>query len=276
MDIKTKLTYLPTDPGCYIMTDKNGVVIYVGKAKNLKNRVKSYFTGAHNIKTTRLVSEIADFNFVVTNSEQESLILELNLIKQHQPKYNILLTDDKTYPYIEIIKGSNFNKIEVVRKKHLKGKLFGPYPNTYSARMTADLLSKMFPMGIYNPIPNFLEEIGDRLVGNDKDHKKALNIVTKFLIGEDKIITDALIEAMNLASNNLEFEKAQNYKNYLEHIKTTTAKQLISLNDYKNRDIIGFDFDLENVSLNILFMRQGRIIDQYQQIFEYVGWWNGR
>lgn len=271
MDIKTKLTHVPTDPGCYLMKDMSGVIIYVGKAKNLKNRLKSYFTGSHNIKTTRLVSEIVDFLFVVTNSEQESLILELNLIKQHQPKYNILLTDDKTYPFIEIIKEATQNKIIVVRKKHLRGKLFGPYPNSYAARQTADLLAKMFPMGSYDPIPNFFKSVGDALIGHDPTHAKALLIVNRFLKGDTKQVVDALKVAMNEASEKLEFEKAQNYKSYLEHIKTTTEKQLISLNDFKNRDVIGFDYDLEDISLHMLFMRQGRIVDQHQQVFSYVG-----
>lgn len=270
VNLKTKLNYVPTNCGCYLMKDNNGIVIYVGKAKNLKNRLKSYFTGSHNIKTTRLVSQIADFEFVVTNSEQESLILELNLIKQHNPQYNISLTDDKTYPFIELVKNKDTYQIKVVRKKFLRGKLYGPYPNSYAARQTADMLSKMFPMGTYDPIPNFFKVIGDNLIGDDPNHEKALQIVKRFLKGDTKVVVNHIYEHMIMASNNLEYEKALNYKNYLEHIKTTTEKQLISLNDFKNRDILGFDYNNEDISINILFMRQGRIVDQHQQVFNYI------
>jgi len=178
--IKDKLNLLPNEPGCYLMKNKYDEVIYVGKAKNLKNRVRSYFTGAHNIKTTKLVSEIADFFYVVTNSEQESLILELNLIKQHKPKYNIALMDDKTYPFIELNMEMKPH-LNVVRKKNVTGKLFGPYPNVYSARTTASLLNKMFPMDYVDPIPNFYEAIGKKILGEDQyPYEKTIQFITRF------------------------------------------------------------------------------------------------
>ena len=144
LNLKEKIALLPTEPGCYLMKSATDEVIYVGKAKNLKNRVKSYFTGAHNEKTTRLVSEIRDFNYVLTNSERESLILENNLIKQYLPKYNIRLMDDKTYPYIEVTE-EQYPILQVVRQKEIKGRVFGPYPNVYAARETVRLLNRLYP-----------------------------------------------------------------------------------------------------------------------------------
>ena len=142
---KQKLSLLPQKPGCYLMKDQDNLVIYVGKAKKLKNRVRSYFVGAHNEKTTRLVSEIRDFDYILTHSEQESLILELNLIKQYSPKYNIRLMDDKTYPYIQLTEEA-YPKLEVVRDKTPKGRVFGPYPNVYSARETVRMLNRIYPL----------------------------------------------------------------------------------------------------------------------------------
>src|SRR5690554_6700349 len=142
-----KLAILPTEPGCYLMLNQTGDVIYVGKAKNLRNRVRSYFRGAHNAKTEKLISEIADFNYIVTNSEQESLILEFNLIKQHAPRYNIRLIDDKSYPYIEITDEEHpmlvVSRYAVVDKKK---RLFGPYPNATSAKETLRLLQRLYPL----------------------------------------------------------------------------------------------------------------------------------
>lgn len=268
--IKDKLNLLPNEPGCYLMKNKYDEVIYVGKAKNLKNRVRSYFTGAHNIKTTKLVSEIADFFYVVTNSEQESLILELNLIKQHKPKYNIALMDDKTYPFIELNMEMKPH-LNVVRKKNVTGKLFGPYPNVYSARTTASLLNKMFPMDYVDPIPNFYEAIGKKILGEDQyPYEKTIQFITRFLKGDIKEVVNAITEAMHEASEELMFEKALAFREDLKHIQTTTEKQIISLNDFKDRDFIGIAHNKESISIQILMMRQGRIVDQHKVIFSYI------
>ncbi|HHX78314.1 MAG TPA: excinuclease ABC subunit C [Acholeplasmataceae bacterium] len=263
---------MPILPGCYIMKDSNEQIIYVGKAKNLKARVKSYFTGAHNLKTTKLVSEIKDLEYVVTNSEQESLILEINLIKEHRPKYNIVFMDDKTYPYIEIT-NTMPPEIKVVRTKQVKGRLFGPYPNVKSARDTARLLQLLFPMGRIEPIPNFYEEIGFKIIeaNNAFNYNEQVKIITKFLKGDIKEVVNYLSEAMQHYSNILMFERAASLRDNIEHIKTTTEKQIISLNDYKDRDIIGIAYDGEDIALQILFMRSGSIIDQFQKVFSYVG-----
>ena len=149
--IKNKLKLLPEKPGCYLMKNRNGVIIYVGKAKVLKNRVKSYFTGSHNAKTTLLVSEIEDFEFIMTNSNLEAYLLEINLIKKHRPKYNISLMDDKTYPYILLTKEAN-PRILVVRNTKIKGDLFGPYPNVTAARNTVKLLNSLYPFRKCNNI----------------------------------------------------------------------------------------------------------------------------
>jgi len=271
MKIKNKLSLLPTNPGCYLMKDIKGTIIYVGKAKNLKNRVKSYFTGAHNLKTTKLVSEINDFDIVVTNSEQESLILELNLIKEHRPKYNIVFMDDKTYPFIEVIDGDN-PQIKVVRTKNVKGRIFGPYPNVISARETARFLELLFPMGREEKVPNFYEEIGNKIVSeNNDDYKKQLDKIYRFLKGDIKEVVDALVDAMNYYSEIMMFERAAIIRDQIEHIKNTTEKQIISLNDFKDRDVIGIAYNDEDLAIQILFMRNGRVVDQHQNVFAFVG-----
>src|SRR5690554_294819 len=271
MNLKEKLKFLPEKPGCYLMKDINNNVIYVGKAKNLKARVKSYFTGAHNIKTTKLVSEIVDFELVITNSEQESLILELNLIKEYRPKYNVVFMDDKTYPYIEITKTTP-PEIKVVRTKNVKGRLFGPYPNVRSARETARLLQLLFPMERVEPIPNFYEEIGNQIESDiSNNYQKQVQVITKFLKGDIKEVVDALKEAMNKYSSLMMYERAAVIRDQLEHIQKTTEKQIISLNDYKDRDVIGYANNDDDIAIQILFMRSGKIIDQHQRVFSYVG-----
>ena len=145
--IEEKLRLLPDSPGCYQMRDSNNKIIYVGKAKNLKNRVRSYFHGAHNSKTTALVSEIEDFSYVITKSELEALVLEINMIKEYDPKYNIMLTDDKTYPYIALT-NEEHPRLIVTRgqKKKSKAKYYGPYPNVKAARETVNLLNRIYPL----------------------------------------------------------------------------------------------------------------------------------
>lgn len=271
MKVKDKLKFLPTKPGCYLMKDKYNNVIYVGKAKNLKARVKSYFTGAHNIKTTKLVSEINDFELVITNSEQESLILELNLIKEYRPKYNVVFMDDKTYPYIEI-KTTTPPEVNVVRTKNVKGKLFGPYPNVKSARETARLLQLLFPMERDELIPNFYEDIGKQIEKDtSNNYQKQIQIITKFLKGDIKEVVDALKIAMEEYSSLMMFERAAVIRDQLEHIEKTTEKQIISLNDFKDRDVIGYAYNDDDIAIQILFMRSGKIIDQHQRVFSYVG-----
>ena len=142
--LQDKLALLPDSPGCYIMKDENQNILYVGKAKVLKNRVRSYFHGTHNNKTTRLVSHIRDFEFIVTGSEKEALLLEINLIKKHTPPYNIMFMDDKTYPYIEITKENNFVVRTTRNIKNKKSEYFGPYPSSQSAYEIVKLINQIF------------------------------------------------------------------------------------------------------------------------------------
>lgn len=257
------------------MQNENQDIIYVGKAKNLKNRVKSYFTGAHNEKTTRLVSEIRDFSYILTNSERESLILESNLIKKYLPKYNIRLMDDKSYPYIELTK-EKFPRLEVVRKKQTKGKLFGPYPNVYAARETARLLNRLYPLRKCETLPHkacLYYHIGQCLgpcIHKDVDYSEILNEVTQFLKGETKGVLKKLNDEMDQASQNMEYEKAIEYRDMILHIESTLEKQIINMNDFKDRDIISFAFNKDDVSLAILVMRQGKMIDHHQLVFTYL------
>ena len=278
MNIKEKLTLLPDKPGCYLMKDDQGEVIYVGKAKNLKNRVKSYFVGAHNEKTTLLISEIRDFSYLITNNELESLILEINLIKRYLPKFNIKLVDDKSYPYIKFSKGP-YPRLIVLRSNTPTEKAFGPYPNGYSARMTVDLLNKLYPFRKCVTIPKkpcLYYHLGQCLAPciNDvskDEYNQMMKEVTKFLKGDTKKVLDMLERKMYEASDNLEFEKANEYKEMINHINTTSEKQIISLADLKDRDIIAYAYNDENIAIQILLMRNGAITDTHQTIFSYVG-----
>ena len=260
------------------MKDQDDEVIYVGKAKNLRNRVKSYFVGAHNEKTTLLISEIRDFSYLITNNELESLILEINLIKRYLPKYNIKLVDDKSYPYITFSK-DDYPRLIVFRSNIPTEKGFGPYPNGYSARMTVDLLNKIYPFRKCRIIPKkpcLYYHLGQCLAPciNDvskKEYDDMIKEVTKFLKGDTKKVLDLLTRKMLESSDKLEFEKANEYKEMINHINTTSEKQIISLADLKDRDIIAYAYNEENIAIQILLMRNGSITDTYQTIFSYIG-----
>lgn len=275
LNLKAKLNLCPTEPGCYLMKNKNDQVIYVGKAKNLKSRVKSYFTGAHNEKTTRLVLEIVDFSYVLTNSEQESLILENNLIKQYLPKYNIRLMDDKTYPYIELTQEEH-PKLSVVRKKKPKGRIFGPYPNVYAARETVRLLNRLYPLRKCDTMPKkvcLYYHIGQCLGPCEfkVDYKDNVADVIKFLKGDTKEVVDKLKSQMEEASLLMQYEKAIEFRDMINHIDSTSEKQIINLNDFKDRDAISYAYNKDDIAIQILKMRQGKIVDHEQVVFSYVG-----
>lgn len=274
MDIKEKLKILPKQPGCYLMKDINNKVIYVGKAKNLFNRVRSYFIGSHNAKTTLLVQNINDFEFVVTSSELESLILEINLIKKYDPKYNIKLTDDKTYPYITIT-DEKYPKVITTRRK-IKGKVYGPYPNVLACRETVDLINKVYPFRKCNKLPNkvclyyHLNQCLAPCVNKDIDYNPYIKKTRSFLNGNNKEIIKDLEEKMNYYSDKLEYERAIEYRNLINSINQTTEKQKIILTDLQNRDIIGYYYDNDDVSIQIFFMRKGKIIQTHKDIISYV------
>lgn len=256
------------------MLDKYNNIIYVGKAKNLRNRVRSYFVGAHNLKTTKLVSEIASFSYVQTNSEKEAFLLEHNLIKEHDPKYNIRLTDDKSYPYI-VITNETHPRIIISRtvKKNL-GTYFGPYQNAYAAKQTLRLLNKIYPLRKCDKLPKkaclyyHLEQCLAPCIKKDViNYESYIKEITAFLKGNDKDIKDHLTKKMNDASEKLLFEEALEYKQLLDFINITNEQQLINFNDFKDRDFISYEVDKEDVSLQILKMRKGKIIDTKSDIF---------
>jgi excinuclease ABC subunit C len=276
LNLKQKIALLPTEPGCYLMKNKDDEIIYVGKAKNLKNRVKSYFSGSHNEKTTRLVQEIRDFNYVLTNSERESLILEINLIKQYLPKYNIRLVDDKTYPYIALTE-ERHPKLEVVRQKNISGRVFGPYPNVYAARETVRLLNRLYPFRKCDVMPKkaclyyHIGQCAAPCIHPDITYDEEIKDLTKFLKGDTKDVLTRLNDEMMKASEEMLYEKAIEYRDMITHIETTTEKQIINLNDFKDRDAISYAYNKEDIALSILMMRQGKIIDHHQMVFAYVG-----
>ena len=272
--IAEKLKLLPEKPGCYQMRDINNEIIYVGKAKNLKNRVRSYFHGAHNAKTTKLVSEIVDFTYVITSSELEAFVLEINMIKEYNPKYNIMLTDDKTYPYIALT-SEEHPRVFVTRNQRKKGyaKYFGPYPDVKSARNTIDLLNQIFPLRKCYNIPKkecLYYHLGQCLapcINKEKiDYSSYKNKISQFLNGDAKDILKTLNEKMLAASESLEFEKAKEYRDLIFSIENTIAKQKASINDLTSRDYIGIYSDEDEISINIIITRQGNIVQNHQTI----------
>lgn len=276
--LKEHLKLLPDKPGCYLMKDKNGKIIYVGKAKILKNRVRSYFRGAHNLKTTKLVSEIYDFDYIITKSEMESLVLEINLIKQHDPKYNIMLTDDKTYPYI-LLTSDKYPRLVVVRTKHKTkkaGHFFGPYPNVNAARKTCDLLNKIYPFRKCQNIPKkeclyyHMHQCLGPCITKEIDYKDYAKKVISFLNGDTSSVIKSLEEDMIVASNNLDFEKAAACRDLINDISTTTNKQIISTNDLKSKDVFGFYVSEEEISVHVLYIRNGSIVENYHTNFTYI------
>ena len=275
--LKEKLKTVPELPGSYQFKNIVGVVIYVGKAKNLKKRLASYFTGSHDAKTSRLVLDIADFEYIVTHTELDALLLELNLIKKYNPRYNIALTDDKTYPYIEITNEKN-PKLVVTRDITKKSKrLFGPYPNVGAARATEKLLNKIYPLRKCSRLPKqecLYYHMGQCIAPcikkvTKEEYDIIISDITRFLKGDIKEVIKNLETKMNLASDNLEYEKALEFKNIINDIKTTTNRQKINLNDMKDRDIIGYFYNEYLISIEIFFIRNGKISARHQSLFEY-------
>ena len=275
--IKNKLKLLPEKPGCYLMKNSNGTIIYVGKAKVLKNRVKSYFTGSHNAKTTLLVSEIADFEFIMTNSNLEAYLLEINLIKEHRPRYNISLMDDKTYPYILLTKETN-PRLLVVRNTKIKGELFGPFPNVKAARDTVNLLNSLYPFRKCNKIGKkecLYYHINNCLAPcilnvKKEDYDEYIKKTRSFLKGDTQFALAELKQKMEEYSKNLEFEKALECRDLINSINETTEKQKISLNDFIDRDVFNYYYDDKNICIYTLFMRSGRIVQNECIIYELI------
>ena len=278
--IKQKLALVPNKPGCYLMKNKDGVIIYVGKAKKLKNRLSSYFRGTHTGKTARLVSEIVDFEYVVVGSETESLILEINLIKEHDPKYNILLRDDKSYPYIELT-NEKVPRLLVVRslnKRKNKSRLYGPYPNVVAARNTVNLLNRMYPLRkctTYNKRPCLYYHIGQCLgyCTNQIDEKMVAQMehdIIQFLKGDHTLITKKIKEEMLTESEKMNYEKAKELKDLLDYIEITLTKQKVEIKDDIDRDLFGYYVDRGYLSVQAFFIRGGKILERHSHIFPLI------
>ncbi len=277
LNYKDKIKNIPNLPGSYQFKNKDGIVIYVGKAKDLKKRVSSYFTGSHDAKTSRLVMNIVDIEFIVTSSELDALLLELNLIKKYSPRYNIQLMDDKTYPYIEIT-NQKHPRLIVTRNIKKKSRLvFGPYPNVSAARSTVKLLNKIYPLRKCDKLPKqecLYYHMGQCIAPcikevTEDEYKDIVNQIKNFLKGNISATIKKLEGYMLIASENLEFERANEYKKTIENIKTTTNNQKINLNDMKDRDIVGYYYNEYLLSIEIFFVRNGKINARHQKLFEY-------
>ncbi len=278
--IKEKLALLTKEPGCYLMLDKNNKVIYVGKAKNLKRRVSSYFNREHTGKTKALVSNIVNFEYIVTESEVESLLLEINLIKKYSPKYNIMLKDNKSYPYIEIT-NDKYPRLIISRPRKLKnhkGRLFGPYPNSNAARKTVELLNRIYPFRKCHTMEKkvcLYYQIGQCLgYCENKVSKERINEmiseVTSFLKGNYLTVRKKIENLMKEASDKLNFEVAIEYKEMLEYIDKVLEKQKISLNDNINRDVINYYVKNDYISFQVLHLIDGRINMREKEVFALV------
>jgi len=275
--IKSKLELLPTSPGCYIHKDKNGTIIYVGKAKNLRNRVRSYFRGSHDTKTEALVSEIVDFEFIVTESNIEALLLEINLIKENKPKYNIMLKDDKSYPFIKIT-NDRYPRLIITRQVKKDGGLyFGPYPDVGAANEIKRLLDRIFPFRKCTNPPSkvcFYYHLGQCMAHTvchkDEAYFKGMaQEVSDFLKGQDDKIIDELKLKMNTAAQNMEFERAAEYRDLIQAIGTLRTKQRVMAKDLQNRDVFGYYVDKGWMCVQVFFVRQGKLIERDVNLFPY-------
>ena len=275
--IKSKLELLPTSPGCYIHKDKNGTIIYVGKAKNLRNRVRSYFRGSHDTKTEALVSEIVDFEFIVTESNIEALLLEINLIKENKPKYNIMLKDDKSYPFIKIT-NERYPRLIITRQVKKDGGLyFGPYPDVGAANEIKRLLDRIFPFRKCTNPPSkvcFYYHLGQCMAHTvchkDEAYFKGMaQEVSDFLKGQDDKIIDELKFKMTTAAQNMEFERAAEYRDLIQAIGTLRTKQRVMAKDLQNRDVFGYYVDKGWMCVQVFFVRQGKLIERDVNLFPY-------
>ena len=275
--IKSKLELLPTSPGCYIHKDKNGTIIYVGKAKNLRNRVRSYFRGSHDTKTEALVSEIVDFEFIVTESNIEALLLEINLIKENKPKYNIMLKDDKSYPFIKIT-NERYPRLIITRQVKKDGGLyFGPYPDVGAANEIKRLLDRIFPFRKCTNPPSkvcFYYHIGQcmahTICKKDEAYFKSMaQEVSDFLKGQDDKIIDDLKGKMAVAAQSMEFERAAEYRDLIQAIGTLRTKQRVMAKDLQNRDVFGYYVNKGWMCVQVFFVRQGKLIERDVNLFPY-------
>ncbi len=281
-DFKDKLRLVPGKPGCYQMKDKDGTIIYVGKAKNLHNRLNSYFTGSHDAKTTKMVSMVDDFEYIITSSEKEAFLLEINFIKEYHPKYNIMLMDGKTYPYI-CLTNETHPRVIMTReigslKRKNKHKLFGPYPNVKACRETVEIINKIYPLRKCKNIPKkyclyyTMNECLAPCVNKvtKEEYAPIVNNINRFLNGNDTEFINILKNKMNEASENLEFEKAIEYREMLNSLEVLSDKQKMTLNDGVTRDIFGYAVKDELINIQIFHMRNGKIIERSGEVFDLI------
>lgn len=271
MNLKDKLNTLPMDPGCYLMRDAKGTIIYVGKAKKLKNRVNQYFTGAHDYKTTKLVSNIVDFDYIVTRTEKEALILEINLIKQHRPRYNIMFMDDKSYPYIKLTRES-YPRLKVVRdlKKDKKATYFGPYPDATAAHQMRNLLSDLYPLRKCEVMPKkvcLYYHIGQCLGPCEFDiqpevYNAMVEEITDALRGNNSVLKQKLLTEMNDAVEKQLYEKAAQYRDYLKFLDYVKDPQNVTKDDQRDTDAFAYYEDKGYIAIQGLLVRQGKILDR--------------
>jgi excinuclease ABC subunit C len=278
-NIRHKLALLPDQPGCYLMKNDEGRIIYVGKAKVLKNRVRSYFSGSHDGKTQKLVSEIRDFEYIVTASNTESLILECNLIKEHFPRYNVLLKDDKSFPYLKITHEAH-PRLEVTRRiVKDKGKYFGPYPNAFAAQETKKLLDRLYPLRKCNTLPDkvcLYYHLGQCVAPCEYPVEQAvydemIGEISRFLNGGHTEIKRELKRKMEVAADELSFERAKEYRDQMIAIESLMEKQTINMADAMDRDVFGYVVDKGWMCVQILYMRQGKMIQRHVSVFPYYG-----
>ncbi|RED75489.1 excinuclease ABC subunit C [Cohnella phaseoli] len=278
-NIRNKLALLPDQPGCYLMKNEEGKIIYVGKAKVLKNRVRSYFNGSHDGKTQKLVSEIRDFEYIVTASNTESLILECNLIKEHFPRYNVLLKDDKSFPYLKIT-NEKHPKLEVTRRVIKdKAKYFGPYPNAFAAQETKKLLDRMYPLRKCNTLPDkvcLYYHMGQCVAPceytiEQKVYDGMVGEISRFLNGGHTEIKRELKRKMESAAEELQFERAKEYRDQIVAIEALMEKQTINMADAMDRDVFGYSVDKGWMCVQILYMRQGKMNQRHMSVFPFYG-----
>lgn len=277
--LKDKLAVLPDKPGCYLMKNAAGDIIYVGKAKVLKNRVRSYFTGSHDGKTQLLVSEIADFEYIVVSTVIEALVLECNLIKQHNPRYNVMLKDDKTYPYIKITNEAQ-PRLEITRKVLKdKARYFGPYPNAGAAQEVKKLLDRLYPLRKCKTMPKqvcLYYHLGQCLAPCVQDvaaeeNQRLVEEISRFLDGGHEEMKQQLTEKMQQAAEAMEFERAKEYRDQIKSIEAVMEKQKVTMADTVDRDIIGFAVEKGWMCVQVFYMRKGKMIERQTTSFPYYG-----
>lgn len=277
--LREKLSLLPGKPGVYLMKDRAGSVIYVGKAKVLKNRVRSYFTGSHDRKTQALVSNIVDFEYVVTDTVVEALVLECNLIKQYTPPYNIMLRDDKAYPYIKVT-NEQHPRLEIVRRVQKdKAKYFGPYPNATSASETKKLLERLYPLRKCRTLKKkvcLYYHIGQCLapcefVVAQETYQDIVKEITHFLNGGHKEVVADLRQKMERQAEQLNFERAKELRDLIQHIERVMEDQKITVIDQVNRDVFGYYADKGWLCVQVFYVRSGKVIERSVNVMQHFG-----